>query len=73
MSDDLAPRKGSRLSRSERENRGFRLVAIGGGAGAITVVGAVLAVFGVIGWGLPFIAAAVAGVCALLFRRLIPR
>ena len=73
MSDDLSPRKGSRLSRSQREDRGFRLVAIGGVAAAVTVIAAVLAIVGVIGWGLPFIAAAVAAVCAFLFRRLIPR
>ena len=73
MSEDLSPRKGSGLSRSQREDRGFRLVAIGGVAGAVTVIGAVLAIAGVIGWGLPFIAAAVMGVCAFLFRRMMPR
>lgn len=73
MSDDLSPRGGSGLSRSQRENRGFRLVAVGGVAGAVTVVGAVLAIVGVIGWGLPFIAAAVLAVCAVLFRRMMPR
>jgi dipeptide/tripeptide permease len=73
MSDDLSPRKGSGLSRRQREDRGFRLVVIGGVAGAVTVIGAVLAIAGVIGWGVPFIAAAVLAVCALLFRRLMPR
>jgi hypothetical protein len=74
MSDDLpSPRKGSGLSRRQREDRGYRLVVIGGVAGAVTVVGAVLAIVGVIGWGLPFICAAVLAVCALLFRRLMPR
>ena len=73
MNDDLSPRKGSGLSRSQREDRGFRLVAIGGVAGAVTVIGAVLAIVGVIGWGLPFIAAAVFAVCAFLFRRLMRR
>ena len=73
MSDDLAPRKRSRLSRSELESRGVRLVTIGGVAGAVTVIAAVLAIFGVIGWGLPFIAAAITAVCTYLFRRLMPR
>lgn len=73
MSDDLAPRKGSGLSRNERERRGVRLVGVGGVAAAVTVVGALLAIFGVIGWGLPFAAAVVTAVCAYLFRRLMPR
>jgi hypothetical protein len=71
--NDLSPRRRSGLSRSQREAHGFRLVTIGGIAGAVTVVGAVLAIVGVIGWGVPFIAAAVLAVCVLLFRRLIPR
>jgi len=73
MNDKLSRRRGSGLSRSQRESRGFRLVAIGGIAGVVTVIGAVLAIAGVIGWGLPFIAAAVLAVCALLFRRMMPR
>ncbi len=70
MSDDLAPRNRSRLTRSQREGRGFRLVVTGGVAGAVAVVGAVLAIVGVVGWGLPFLAAAVTAVCGFLFRRL---
>jgi hypothetical protein len=73
MNDDLSRPKGSSLSRRQREARSFRLVTIGGVAGAVTVIGAVLAIAGVIGWGLPFIAAAVLVVCAFLFRRLMPR
>lgn len=34
----------------------------------VTVVGVVLAIVGVVGGGLPLIAAIVAAVCALLFR-----
>ena len=73
MADDLTPRGGSRLSRRQREDRGFQLVVVGGVAGALTVVTAILAVAGVLGWGLPFIALIVAVVCALLFRRLAAR
>ena len=72
MSNDLSPRKGSRLSRSQRDDRGFRLVAIGGAAGVATAIGVVLAIFGVIGWGLPLLGAAVLAVCAFLFRRMMP-
>jgi hypothetical protein len=38
-------------------------------AGAVAVVGAVLAIAGVLGWGLPLIAVVVAAVCFFLFRR----
>lgn len=68
--DDLTPQRGRRLSRSEREQRGYRLVVVGGVAGAISLVTAVLAVVGVLGWGLPFLALAVAAICGVLFRRL---
>lgn len=42
---------------------------VGSTAGVIAVVGFVLALVGVMGLGIPFIAAIVAVVCALLFRR----
>jgi hypothetical protein len=70
MSSDLEPRRRSTLTRAQREQRGYRLVVTGGVAGAVAVVGAVLAIVGVIGWGIPVLGASVAGVCALLFRRL---
>jgi putative flippase GtrA len=73
MADDLTPRSGSRMSRRQREDRGFQLVVVGGAAAAITVVTAVLAIAGVLGWGLPFLALIVAVACALLFRRLAGR
>ena len=40
-------------------------------AGTAAVVGFILAAVGVIGWGLPFIAVAVAVVCAVLFRGIV--
>ncbi len=54
--------------RRTREQRAFRLVQIGGGAGAIAVVGFVLAIVGVISWAIPLLAAVVAVVCVVLFR-----
>ena len=66
---NLERRSGGRLTRGQRENRAYKLVMVGGAAGAVTVVGAVLAIVGVIGWGLPIVAAIVAAVCLLLFRR----
>jgi hypothetical protein len=67
----LEPRGGSGMSRRQRERRGYQLVTVGGGAGVVTIVGAVLALVGVIGWGLPVIAAIVAVICFVLFRRLV--
>jgi hypothetical protein len=41
----------------------------GGVAAAVAVVGAVLAIVGVLGWWLPVLAVIVAAICGLLFRR----
>jgi hypothetical protein len=59
------------MSRRQREQRGYQLVMVGGGAGLVTVVGGLLAIFGVIGWGLPLVALVVAIICLFLFRRLV--
>jgi hypothetical protein len=67
----LEPRGGGRLSRRQKEQRGYQLVMIGGGAGVVFVVGGILAIVGVIGWGLPFVALVVAVICFFLFRRLV--
>lgn len=64
----LEPRR-SRLPRRSREQRAYRLVVAGGTAGLVAVVGFVLAIAGVIGLGIPFIAAVVAAICWFLFRR----
>jgi hypothetical protein len=45
----LEPRRGSGMSRRQREQRGYQLVVVGGVAGVIAVVGFVLAIIGVIG------------------------
>ena len=66
---ELERRPRSGLSRSAREQRAYRLVMIGGSASVVAVVGVVLAVAGVIGGGVPLIAAIVAVVCFVLFRR----
>jgi hypothetical protein len=58
------------MSRRDRERRGYQLVVAGGVSGGVAVVGALLAIFGVIGWGLPFVAAIVMVICIVLFRRL---
>jgi hypothetical protein len=65
----LSPSSGGPPSRRGREKRAYQLVLVGSTAGVIAVVGFVLALVGVMGFGIPFIAAIVAVVCALLFRR----
>ena len=57
------------MPRRAREQRASALVMVGGGAAVVGVVGLLLAVFGVIGIGLPLLALIVAAVCGLLFRR----
>jgi putative flippase GtrA len=69
---DLTPRPRRTPSRRSREQRAYTFVVVGGVAGAVAVVGLVLAIFGVIGLGLPLLAAVVAAICAVLFRRTMP-
>jgi hypothetical protein len=62
-------RRGSYVPRRTREQRAYRLVVAGGTLGVVAVVGFVLAIAGVIGWGIPILALVLAAVCGLLFRR----
>jgi hypothetical protein len=66
---DLERRSGSRPSRRRREQRAYNLVLATGGLGVVFVVGAILAIVGVIGWSLPILAAILAVVFGVLFRR----
>jgi hypothetical protein len=66
-------RRPSHTPRRTREQRAYRLVVAGGVAGAVAVVGFLLAIVGVIGIGLPLIATVVAAVAALLFRSAVSR
>jgi putative flippase GtrA len=69
---DLA-RRPSYKPRRQREQRAYRMVVVGGTAGAVAVVGFVLAIAGVISGTIPLIAAIVAVVCALVFRGTVAR
>jgi hypothetical protein len=69
MSGDLTRRPGGPPSRRGREKRAYQLAVGGGVAGAVAVIGGILAIAGVIGWGLPLLAVVIAVVCAFLFRR----
>lgn len=66
---ELERRRGSSLTRRQREQRAYRLVVGGGALGVVSVVGAILAALDVIGAGLPLLAAVLAVVCFLLLRR----
>ena len=66
-------RRPDRTPRRVREQRAYRLVQVGGGAGLVAVVGLVLSIVGVIGSTLWVIAAIVAAVCALLFWRTVSK
>lgn len=66
---DLERRSGSRPSRRRREQRAYNLVLATGGLGVVFVVGSILAIAGVIGWSIPILAAILAVVCGVLFRR----
>jgi hypothetical protein len=69
MSGDITRRPGGPPSRRSRERRAYQLAVGGGVAGAVAVIGGILAIAGVIGWGLPLLAVVIAVVCAFLFRR----
>ena len=59
----------SPASRRNRESRAYSLVLAGGGLGVVGVVGIVLAIFGIVNFGIPFLCLVLAAVCVLLFRR----
>jgi hypothetical protein len=69
----LAPSSGGPPSRRGREQRAYRLVVTGGVATAVAVIGAVLAAVGVFGWAVPILAALIAVICVVLFRRTVSR
>jgi hypothetical protein len=65
---DLSPRP-NRSPRRAREDRAYKLVVAGGGAAVVAVVTFVLAIVGIIGFGIPVLAAIVAVLCGWMFRR----
>ena len=69
----LSPSSGGPPSRRSRERRAYQLVLVGSTAGVIAVVGFILAALDVLGFGIPFLAAIVAVVCLVLFRRTVGR
>jgi hypothetical protein len=55
--------------RRVREQRAYRMIVVGGGAGALGVVGLVLSIVGVIGAAVPILLLIVAALCAFAFMR----
>jgi hypothetical protein len=66
---DLERRSSSPPSRRQREQRAYNLVLAGGIFGLVFVVTAVLAILTSFGWGIPILAAVLAVLCAVMFRR----
>jgi putative flippase GtrA len=66
---DLTRSSGGPPSRRSREQRAYRLAVTGGVATAVAVVGAVLAAVGVFSWGVPILAAIIAVIAVVMFRR----
>jgi membrane protein implicated in regulation of membrane protease activity len=66
---DLERRSGSRPSRRAREQRAYNLVMVGGVAGLVAVVTGLLALLTSFSWSIPILAAIVAVLCIVLFRR----
>ncbi|HEX8120122.1 MAG TPA: hypothetical protein VF549_02545 [Solirubrobacteraceae bacterium] len=66
---DLQRSPGRRVSRSQRERRAYQLTLATGALSVVAVVGILLAIFGVIGAGIPILAAILALVCGFLLRR----
>ena len=66
---DIAKRP-NRTPRRVREKRALQLITVGGIAATVAVVGFLLVLFFGFGMGIPLLAAIVAVVCALMFRRM---
>ena len=66
---DLEPRRRAGLPRRARERRAYSLVLATGGLALLTIVLVILAVAGVVGFGMAFVAALLTGGSGLLLRR----
>jgi hypothetical protein len=66
---DLSPRPNRTPSRRTREERAYRLALAGGAAAVVAVITLVLAIIGIGSLGVPVLAAIVAAICVVLFRR----
>jgi hypothetical protein len=62
-------RRGGYTPRRVRERRAYRLIQVGGAAGAVGVISLIFAIVGVISFALPVIALILAAICMFLFQR----
>lgn len=67
---DIAKRP-DRTPRRVRERRAYQLLMVGGAAGIVAVVGSLLVLFTSFGAGIPLLAAIVAVVCFVFFKRMV--
>jgi hypothetical protein len=66
---DIERSRGSRMTRSQRQQRAYQLTLLTGGLALVAVVGIVLALVNVVGFGPPILAAILAVISGLLLRR----
>jgi hypothetical protein len=66
---DLERRSGSKPSRRAREQRAYNLVLVGGGAAVVFVVGTILAILTAFPGWIAVVAAIIAVLCFVMFRR----
>jgi hypothetical protein len=62
-------KRGGYTPRRAREQRAYRLAMVGATTGVVGVISLVLAVVGVLSWGLPIILLIVSALCAFGFMR----
>jgi len=67
---DIAKRP-NRTPRRVREKRAYQLIVVGGAASTVAVVGFLLALFTGFTAGVPLLAAIVAAICFVLFKRMV--
>jgi len=65
----IEPRSPKRVSRKDRETKAYRLVVAGSALGGVAAIGFVLAIVGIVGYGIPLLAGIAAIICLVLFRR----
>ena len=68
---DLARRPKSHTPRRVRQQRAYSLVLATSGLGVVAVVGLLLAIVGVIGFGIPVLAGIAAVACGVVLRRML--
>jgi hypothetical protein len=66
---DIERRRGSRLTRKQREERAYKLVLATGVFGLIGVAGILLAILTSFGAGWPILSLIIAAICFMMLRR----